>query len=88
MNNFIVENNFLVLCKSIKNTRPDKEGKSRQYATISLYCPDTDEFQKIMVFDNYNSILNRYEINKTYKMKIHVSISTKDGVSKTYMEIL
>ena len=88
MNNFIIENNFLVLCKAIKNTKPDKEGKSRQYGSISLYCPDTDEFQKIMVFENYNNILSRYDVNKTYKMKIKVAIVIKDGVSKTYMIIL
>lgn len=88
MNNFIIENQFLVLAKGIKTSKPDKEGKSKQYGSISLYCPDTDEFQKIMVFDNYNNILQRYDSMKTYKMKIRVSIVTKDGLSKTYMEIL
>lgn len=88
MNNFIIENNFLVLCKAIKSTKADKDGKSRQYGSISLYCPDTDEFQKIMIFENYNNILARYDVNKTYKMKIRVAIVTKDGQSKTYMEIL
>lgn len=88
MNNFIIENNFLVLCKALRNTRPDNEGKSKQYGSISLYCPDTDEFQKITIFDNYNEILTRYDVNKTYKMKLKVSIVTKDGLSKTYIEIL
>ena len=88
MNNFIIENHFLVLAKSIKNSKPDKDGKVKQYGVISLYCPDTDEFQKITIFDNYSNILQRYDSMKSYKMKIKVSIVTKDGLSKTYMEIL
>lgn len=88
MNNFIIESQFLVLSKSIKTSKKDNEGKSKEYGSISLYCPDTDEFQKIMIFDNYSSILQRYDTMKKYTIKIRVSIVTKDGLSKTYMEIL
>jgi hypothetical protein len=85
MNNFIVDNNFLVLSKSIKETKPNKEtGEIKEYGSISLYCSDTDEFQKVVIFENYQEILDRYVVMDTCRIKIQVQVSN----NRTYLKIL
>ena len=88
MNKFIIEDNLLVLKKSINTTKKDASENCREYGSISLYCPDTDEFQRILIYENYKEILSRYETNKISKMKLQVNIVTKDGKSATYIKIL
>lgn len=89
MNNFIIEHDFLVLNKSIKETtKEDEKGNKRKYGTISLYRKETDEYQKIMIFDKYDEILNKYEPMRTYKIKLQVTIVTKDGKSNTYIKFV
>lgn len=74
MNKFIIKDKFLVLSKSIKATRPNQEtGLSRNYGSISLYCPNTDEFEKVVVFDEFEKILARYESMKIYDMQIEAN---------------
>lgn len=88
MNKFIIENDFLVLNKSIKQTNEDEKGNKKEYGTISLYCKETDEYQRIMIFDKYKEILNKYDVMKFYKIKLQVSIVTKDGKSNTYIKFV
>ncbi len=89
MSNFIIENNFLVLNKAIKQTRKGADGTQREYGSVSLYCPDTDEFQKIYVFENYKEILNRYDTMKQYKIKLQVSnYIDKDGKARTNIKFM
>lgn len=89
MNNFIIENNFLVLNKSIKQTRKAADGTQKEYGSISLYCQDTDEFQKVIVFDKYREILARYDTMKSYKIKLQISYYTdKNGNSKTSIKFM
>lgn len=88
MNNFIIENNFLVLSKSIKQTKAGSDGTRKEYGSISLYCTDTDEFQKIFIFENYKDILAKYDTNKSYKIKLQVSNYEKDGKMKTSIKFM
>lgn len=88
MNKFIIEDNFLVLKKSINMSKKDQNGNCREYGSISLYCPSTDEFQRILIYENYKEILSKYETNRVFKMKLQVNIVTKDGKSATYIKIL
>lgn len=88
MNNFIIENDFLVLNKIVKQSKSDENGNKKNYGLISLYCKETDEFQKITIFENYNEILNKYDVMKYYKIKLQVSIITKDGKTNTYIKFV
>lgn len=84
MSNFLVSDTFLILNKSVRQTKKDETGNSKKYGSMSVYCANTDEFTKIMIFDDYENVLARYETGKAYQLKLRISI--RDG--KTYINIL
>lgn len=66
MDKFIIDGNFLVLSKNLKKSKDGKE-----YFSLSLYDKNQDGFERILVFDK--NIFDRYEVNKSYNIKIEVS---------------
>ena len=66
MDKFIIDGNFFVLAKNLKKTKDGKE-----YYASSLYDKAQDGFEKILVFDK--AIFDRYEVNKTYNIRLEVS---------------
>lgn len=88
MTKFVAKKNLLVLSKSVKQTKKGVDGSYKEYGSISLYDKDADEFFKITIFDNFNNVLSRYDVLKSYNMEIQVSIFEKDGKSLVRMGIL
>lgn len=71
MNKFIIKNNYLVLNKSIKETKANDKGEKKRYYTISLYDKTNDGFEIIPIFEK--DTYDKYEINKTYEISIEVT---------------
>ncbi len=85
MNTFYSEDDYLVLAKSLKSTKKDEKGISRQYGSISLYSPKNDNFLRVSIFDNYQEILSKYEVNKIQKIRLQITTDVQNG--KCYIKI-
>ena len=88
MNNFIIDDDFLVLNKCIKTTKKDANGNCREYGSIDLYSNKNAEFERVLIFENYKEILDRYSVGKVHRIRLQISIITKNDKSTTYLKIL